>query len=98
MPPAAERMAAYVKAIRGDTRAQSTPTTALEAKSPTPLTVCSTPKPVPLDSVGSKSAAAVPSIVSVIAVKKPAKKKIGTKNKKSAVRKAVPRQVTAETK
>jgi hypothetical protein len=63
-----------------------------------PLTVCSTPKPVPLDSVGNRSAAAVPSIVSVIAVKKPARRKIGTKTKKSAVRKAVPKQVIAEIK
>ena len=98
MPPAADKAAAYVKAIRGDMRAQSTPTTALEAKSPTPLIVCSTPKPVPLDSDGSKPAAAVPSNVSVIAVKKPAKRNNGTKIKKSAVRKAVPTQAMAEVK
>ena len=98
MPPVAERMAAYVKAVRGDMSAQSAPTTALEAKSPMPLTVCSTPKPVPLDSAGNKSAAAVPSTVSAIAVKRPAKRNIGTKNKKSDVRKAVLKQVKAARK
>ena len=98
MPPAAESKAAYTKATSDEMSAQSAPTTALEAKSPMPLTVCNTPKPVPLYSAGSKSAAAVPSTVSVIAVKSPATRNSGTKTMKSAVRKAVPRQVIADMK
>ncbi len=97
-PPAAESAAAYVKATNGDMIAQSTPTTALEAKSPTPFMVCSTPNPVPLDSDGNRSAAAVPSRVSVIAVKKPATRKSGTNSRKSGVRRAVPMQANAEMK
>ena len=42
----------------------STPTAALEIKSPMPLTVASTPKPMPRDSAGKSSAAVAFSSVS----------------------------------
>ena len=61
--PTTQRTITAVMANTGDS-VHSTPTSALEKRSPRPFSVASTPKPTPRTVDGSNSAAAEPSTVS----------------------------------